>query len=161
MTLRPSRVNRTIKHQRPTTAGRVVEANTQPQNIAYATPEDQLPAGLTPAPSKPPRLSAPVDLGPFSDGEYAGWMIIFRLDVEIGVYDAFEDIDARGGLAAFPALKQWVASIAAGWNFTLTDDVGNVSLVPQPVHGGARWLSQQLIDVVGRAYAATIRPSKN
>lgn len=120
-----------------------------------------LPYGMKPAPAKAPRRSRPVDLGGFSEGEWAGYCIVFNLDVELGLYDVFKGLEDTKGVEAMDRMRHYLASICVAWNLVYTAEDGKATfLLPQPQDNGMGYVKQDLIGVIGKAFAEVMKAPK-
>lgn len=156
-------------------------------SVVASEPAPALPYGLTPAPRRVERASAPVDLGEYAE-ELRGWVVVFSRDVEFSVFrqlremmQAAADASARAqaaraaraaglepsaaasgaeaeAMGILDSMTEWLERILLAWNF-----VDNVTgaLLPQPRAGGAERCPLTAVFVIARAFSAAITPPKD
>jgi len=126
-----------------------------------------LPYSMEPAPIRAEQqIIGPVDLGAYSDGEYAGWKIVIDRSAPLGaseaVANAIDNDDSNGD--KIRAMYRWIASVVVAWNFTTIvlekDGTTHVEPLPQPREGGAQLIPQALIPPLSRAVNEVLNPSK-
>lgn len=125
-----------------------------------------LPYNMTPAPRR--IVDSPVvDLGPYSDGEYAGWKVVFRAETPLWVNEVLTSLQDEGASVSdkVRAIYEVIGVILVAWNFTRTvlDSNGEevTENLAQPGKGGEREMDVALLEPIMKAYAARNAPAKN
>lgn len=133
----------------------IVEGSLAPE----PTPPAHLPYGLLPAEPRAPDYKI-VDLGEF-DSDWAGFKIVFDLDLEIGVEELgqiAQDQEGHTGLERSEAQFLFLEATLLAWNFTRRTPAGDVEALPQPREGGVRKLTISQTSALMRAFSAAYSP---
>lgn len=107
-----------------------------------------------------PHHSAPIDLGAYSEGEYAGWQVVFNLDVEWRLYHRMQAMQGAWTEESAALLRGWLQLICVAWNFTARNRQNQLCLLPQPAQGGLLFCPQDVLSVVSHAFLDIVQPSK-
>jgi len=127
---------------------------------ANARPTGGLPYGLPPAPKRARRVSPPIDMGTY-DENYAGWCIVFDLDVGLQAYEVLAQAQDANGVESLKLMREWMAQVVLAWNFTVTELNGEQRPMRQPSEGGIVECPPAVLNSVASAFGDALKPVKS